>query len=1067
MKKIFSFLAIIFVLSAIQAQTIEVNSITYNITSSAEPYTVEVTYSTTLTYSGDFVIPSTIEYNSTIYSVTSIGVGAFNACAGLTSIDIPNSVTSIGESAFNDCTGLTSIAIPNSVTSIGDRAFFECTGLISIDVANDNNSYSSIDGVLYNKDVTTLITCPEEKNSILIPSSVETISGNSFWGCNNLSTIGIPNSVKLIDYNAFGYCTGITSIDIPASVESIYYSAFGYNTNLSAINVDLANTYYASLDGILYSKDLSSLISCPAGKHTVDIPNSVDTIEMTAFIGITELSSITIPASMEVIMHYAFYDCTGLTSIVSNAIVPPTLASGLTFNNVLKSIPVYVPGESVAAYQAANYWKDFTNILPIQTVSDIDGNIYNTVRIGDQIWMQENLRTTTYNDGTPIPNVTDNTEWSNLTTGAYSWYDNDEATYKATNGGIYNWYAVDDSRKLCPSGWHVSSNQEWQILREYLGGFDIAGGKLKEAGTEHWSSPNTGATNESGFNAIPAGGRGSNPGDFVYLGTTGQWYATVEDSDPFYNAAYYIQHDNTYLHSTASITRNIGVSVRCVKDSEAAGSFSIEVQDVTVNEGQGLEVPISVSELTAGDNIIAYQFDIDYDNTVIEYSAADLTGTLAEGGTVTVNSSVTGTLNVSYMNSTALVGAGDILILQFNTLKADTTAVTVSNAYLNSTEVNDLTAGTVIIQDITPPTAAITYDDTENRCGDDLLITATFDEPMLSSNAVNINLSGADALVDAEMTRISEMVYTYNYSVPRAVGDVTLSLSNGTDLWSNEVLSTPTSGGSFTITGLTLGDVDDDGKILAYDAALTLQHSVGLDPLPIIDALPWENWRDSTANVDGSAGITANDAGMILQYSAGIIIDFSGSSKKSAPQAFISMAFVDDGIIFYSYGELLGLNVSVDNDFQILEEPIILSDNFMTAFNINDTDYKFGLCTAHPPADGEEILKIPFNRNGAININMIVNDVQKSMALNLTTGIGQSGINEISIYPNPVRDKLNVSGLSSETVARIYSINGQLMLTRNLTNTLEEINVSDLSDGLYIIKLETDKETIVKQFIVH
>jgi len=788
---------------------------------------------------------------------------------------------------------------------------------------------------------------------------------------------------------------------------------------------------------------------------------------MTAFIGITELSSITIPASLQIIMHYSFYDCTGLSSIISNAIVPPVLASSMAFYNVPKSIPLYVPAESVGAYQSANYWEDFTNILPLQTVTDIDGNTYNTVKIGNQVWMQENLKTTTYNDGTPIPNVTDNTEWSNLTTGAYCWYDNDETTYKDTYGALYNWYTV-ETGNLCPSGWHVPMYTEWLEMDSFLGDIDI-GGKLKETGTTHWLPPNTGATNESGFSALPAGGRGTNPADFVALGELGVWWTsmtTIGDYTSYYNPQ--VRFDDSRRLGHPGVTKGIGLSIRCIKDSEPSTEFALTVQDVTVDEVQSLEVPISVSELTAVDNIIAYQFDIDFDNVVLEYTGKDIVGTLAENGTVEVNSSIAGKLSISYMASTAIQGAGDILKLQFNTLLTDTSELVISNAYLNSTEVTDLSAGIVIIKDVSAPTAALTYNDTDVRCGDELTITANFSEPMLASNAVNMSLSGAATLTDVEMTRINETVYSYNYSVPKAIGDVTLSLSSGTDLWSNEVVSAPTSGGSFTIIGLTLGDVDDDGKILAYDAALTLQYSVGLDPLPVIDALPWENWRDSTANVDGTDGITANDAGMILQYSAGLITDFSGSSKKSAPQAFISMEFVDNGIVLYSYGELLGLNIGLVSDIQLFGEPIVLGDNFMSAFNINDTVYRVGLCTTHPPADGEAILKIPFNKSGSADINMIINDASKTYTLNLTatTGVNDFGMKDVSIYPNPVRDYLKISGLSSETVAKIYDLNGKLMHSSILINSESEMNVSDLSVGIYLIKLETDKETTVKRFII-
>lgn len=139
------------------------------------------------------------------------------------------------------------------------------------------------------------------------------------------------------------------------------------------------------------------------------------------------------------------------------------------------------------------------------TVTDYDGNVYQTVLIGDQCWMMENLKVTHYRNGDPIPHVTDGVTWGNLTSGAYCNYNNDEGNV-ATYGRLYNWYAVDDSRNIAPAGWHVPSDAEWQTLVDYLGGDAVAGGKMKEAGTTHWASPNTGATNESGFTALPGGG---------------------------------------------------------------------------------------------------------------------------------------------------------------------------------------------------------------------------------------------------------------------------------------------------------------------------------------------------------------------------------------------------------------------------------------------------------------------------------------------------------------------------------------------------------------------------------
>ena len=201
----------------------------------------------------------------------------------------------------------------------------------------------------------------------------------------------------------------------------------------------------------------------------------------------------------------------------------------------------------------------FTTIGP---VTDIDGNIYNTVTIGTQVWMVENLKTTKYNDGTGIPLVTNTIEWSNLTTPGYCWYNNDEASYKNTYGALYNWYTV-NTGKLCPTGWHVPTNAEWTTLTDYLGGAGVAGGKLKEAGTTHWNSPNTGATNESGFTALP-GGRRYTTGLFYFFGETGCWWSSTKayTSDAYSRKMYY--NDNDVL--TYDDYWNHGFSVRCVRD---------------------------------------------------------------------------------------------------------------------------------------------------------------------------------------------------------------------------------------------------------------------------------------------------------------------------------------------------------------------------------------------------------------------------------------------------------------------------------------------------------------------
>ena len=192
---------------------------------------------------------------------------------------------------------------------------------------------------------------------------------------------------------------------------------------------------------------------------------------------------------------------------------------------------------------------------------DIDGNVYRTVKIGDQWWMAENLKVTHYRNGDPIPNVTSNTEWENLSTGASCVYRNDESNV-STYGRLYNWFAVHDSRNIAPEGWHVPNDEEWQILIDYLGGESVAGGKMKEQGFEHWFSPNTGATNESGFTALPGGYR-CRSGHFYTMGYYANFWSTTEYSS---GHAWYRTLGYNYSEVTRSnLNKRFGFSIRCIR----------------------------------------------------------------------------------------------------------------------------------------------------------------------------------------------------------------------------------------------------------------------------------------------------------------------------------------------------------------------------------------------------------------------------------------------------------------------------------------------------------------------
>lgn len=201
---------------------------------------------------------------------------------------------------------------------------------------------------------------------------------------------------------------------------------------------------------------------------------------------------------------------------------------------------------------------NFNPDLEYDSIYDSEGNKYRTVQIGTQTWMAENLRSTKFDDGTDIPFVLDVTSWASLTTPGYTWYNCDSVGY----GALYNWYAV-STGNLCPAGWHVPGDDEWTILTDYLGGKSDAGRKLRESGTSHWLSPNTGATNESGFTGLPAGYR-TNSGIYSNITKYGFWWTATEWSS---TSAWY--RDVFYGYDAvdrSNSNKKSGANIRCLKD---------------------------------------------------------------------------------------------------------------------------------------------------------------------------------------------------------------------------------------------------------------------------------------------------------------------------------------------------------------------------------------------------------------------------------------------------------------------------------------------------------------------
>ncbi len=196
------------------------------------------------------------------------------------------------------------------------------------------------------------------------------------------------------------------------------------------------------------------------------------------------------------------------------------------------------------------------------TVTDIDGNVYHVVSIGNQCWMKENLKTTHYKNGAAIPSNLTDAQWQATTSGASADYNNDP-TNTAVYGKLYNWYAVADPQGLCPTNWHVPTDAEFDTLFNYLGGDSVCGGAMKEIGTTHWAIPNTGANNSSGFLGLPGGVRYGS-GVYGFVGYYGYWWSATQ----FSSADAYFRYLNC---SSSGVSRSsyevaFGFSVRCVRD---------------------------------------------------------------------------------------------------------------------------------------------------------------------------------------------------------------------------------------------------------------------------------------------------------------------------------------------------------------------------------------------------------------------------------------------------------------------------------------------------------------------
>lgn len=195
--------------------------------------------------------------------------------------------------------------------------------------------------------------------------------------------------------------------------------------------------------------------------------------------------------------------------------------------------------------------------------------VFTSVKIGKQTWMVKNLDLATYRNGDAIPNVSNEAEWAALTTGAWCYYKNDSVTYAATYGKLYNWFAVNDPRGLAPAGWHVPSDAEWNTMETSLGNKSVTGLKMKEPGTTHWQTPNTGATNSSGFSALPggfyiSGDFGADIQVFDNVGKYAYWWSS-NVKNVYYASCFSLSYNTNRIHRDNHV-KMYGMSVRCIRN---------------------------------------------------------------------------------------------------------------------------------------------------------------------------------------------------------------------------------------------------------------------------------------------------------------------------------------------------------------------------------------------------------------------------------------------------------------------------------------------------------------------
>lgn len=811
------------------------------------------------------------------------------------------------------------------------------------------------------------------------------------------------------------------------------------------------------------------------------------------------------------------------------------------------------------------------------SVTDVEGNLYKTVQIGSQIWMAENLKTTKYKDGCLIPNITENSAWSNIKTGAYCWYNNDPVN-KNIYGALYNGYTV-NTQKLCPDEWHIPTDGDWNKLENSLDS-NAAGAMLKEAGTFHWASPNSGANNLSGFTALPGGIRFDSDGSFNNIYYSGYWWSTQEEGSIGLLFCRDLQYDNSIInHSDDKI--NSGRSIRCVSDMEdstengnlqkglvAYYPFNGNANDESGHNHNGIVNGATLTTDRFGIQNRAYSFNglgnsISVDGFNLPSNATTIVCWVkpvkADGirnfiskhddsGNVellvrSINNKyqIEWTIGDTYF---VLTDNNGYFIIDPNNPRFDLLALIYDGQqvrfYINNIVVASKNITGQIANNNVPMvfgryagnyTGILEYykgilDDIRiyNRVLKDSELQALYTENNISVTTPDLSIfrkTSFEIPVNVNNFIVGDNIISYQFDFnynPEKIQyqnfsiDGTLSSEGSVQVnplgnklsvaWAGQ---TPLSGSGIllklrfkaleagtttpnlskllintdTIKNITngnitinpaYGDVDDNGSLQAFDAALALQYSVGLDPMPDIDPLPWEDWRIATANVDGQESISAFDASLILQYTVGLINSFPVQGHKKStnePQADILVTAEDGNVVFSVTGDLYGLNITVEGNPDFFGTPQLFNTKILLATNISSSVYSIGMAIITSPAENEIILKIPITKTPVqpIIIHMRINNSVKQVNLGLPTGFTEPSHKSIEMYPNPANTILYFKNLVGEASISIYDMQGRTVISRTINES--RIDIGNLDNGIYAVRIENGENTIIRKLIKH